>query len=198
MRARRAGFTYVELLITTVIVCVLYLMVLGPGSALGQSRSKARCAAQLQQLHQCLAAYATEHNGAFPVITGATTSEAPLSTLVPLYTTDTSLFICPGSKDPGLPGAEPFANRRISYAYYMGLKSDAPPGTAVLSDAQATTAAKHSGEPLFSTNGAGPGNKHRSYGGNVLFTDGSVETYRAQATRDFPLPAGVTLLNPHP
>lgn len=198
MCARCAGFTYVELLITTLIVCVLYLLVLGPRSALGQSRSKARCAGQLQQLHQCLAAYATEHDGAFPVVAGAATSEVPLSALVPLYTTDTSLFICPGSGDSALPGAEPFANRRISYAYYMGLRSDAPPGTAVISDAQATTAAKHSGDALFSTDGAGPGNKHRSYGGNVLFADGSVETYHARSTRDFPVPAGVTLLNPRP
>jgi prepilin-type processing-associated H-X9-DG protein len=198
MRARYAGFTYVELLITTAIVCVLYLMVLGPGSALGQSRGKARCAGQLQQLHQCLAAYASEHNGAFPAVAGATTSELPLSALVPLYTTDTSLFICPGSKDSALPGAEPFTNRRISYAYYMGLKNDAPTGTALLSDAQATTAAKHSGDALFSTNGSAPGNKHRRYGGNVLFVDGSVDAFPAKAPRDFAVPTGVTLLNPHP
>jgi prepilin-type processing-associated H-X9-DG protein len=198
MRARSAGFSYIELLISTAIIATCYVVVLGPGSALGQSRSKARCAEQLRQLHQCLALYAGEHNGAFPVVADATSSETPLSQLVPLYTTDTSLFICPGSKDKALPGAEPFADRRISYAYYMGLRSDVPPRTPLLSDAQVTTAAKHSGDPLFSPKGDAPGNKHRRYGGNILFADGSVEAFQPVATRDFPVPTGAVLLNPRP
>lgn len=198
MRTRCAGFSYIELLVCTALVSVFYVMVLGPGSPMGQSRSKARCADQMRQLHQCLVVFATEHEGAFPALAGATTSEAPLSQLVPLYTTDTSLFICPGSKDASLPGAEPFADRRISYAYYMGLKSNAPHETPLLSDGQATDGAKHAGDALFSSNGVAPGNKHRSYGGNILFVDGSVESFHPLAPRDFPLPPGTTLLNPRP
>lgn len=198
MRARSAGFSYIELLVSTALVATFYIMVLGPGSAMGQSRSKARCAEQLRQLHQCLVLFAAEHDGAFPAVAGATTSEAPLSQLVPLYTTDTSLFICPGSKDAALPGAASFADRRISYAYYMGLRSDAPHETPLLSDAQATNGAKRGGDALFSPIGAAPGNKHRRYGGNILFVDGSVETFHPLAPRDFPLPPGTALLNPRP
>jgi prepilin-type processing-associated H-X9-DG protein len=198
MRARSAGFSYIELMVVTAIVGISYVMLLGPSSATGQSRSKAQCAERLRQLHQCLVLYAAEHEGAFPAVAGATTSEAPLSLLVPLYTTDTSLFICPGSKDGALPGAEPFANRRISYAYYMGLRKEAPHDTPLLSDAQATTGAKRSGEALFSPTGAAPGNKHGKYGGNVLFLDGSVEAFSPLASRDLAVPPGATLLNPRP
>lgn len=198
MRARSDGFSYIELLISTAIVGICYTTLLGPGSALGQSQRKAACARQLSQLHQCLVLFAAEHDGAFPAVAGATTSEAPLSQLVPLYTTDTSLFICPGSKDAALPGAEPFAGLRISYGYYMGLKRDATSSTPLISDAQAGTGAKETGEELFSATGSAPGNKHRRYGGNVLFVDGQVETFKAAAPRAFPLPAGTALLNPKP
>lgn len=198
MNRRSHGFSYIELLISVAIIGVAYMMLLGPGSALGQSQSKARCAAQLRQLHQALTLFATEHDGAFPTAAGAATSDVPLSQLVPLYTSDTDVFICPGSKDSALPGAEPFAGRRISYAYYMGLRKDAPPRTPLVSDAQAGTDAKRAGEPLFSADGSAPGNKHRRYGGNVLFVDGSVETFDAMTPRDFPLPPGAALLNPKP
>jgi len=198
MRTQRQGFSYIELLISTAIIGVAYLLLLGPGSSIGQSRSKAKCVEQLRQMHQSLMLYAGEHDDAFPVVAGATTSEAPLSELVPLYTTDTGIFICPGSKDSSLPAAEPFASRRISYAYYMGLKKDAPADTPIVSDAQASTGGTPAGEPLFSPKGDAPGNKHRSYGGNVLFVDGHVETFGPLAPRALPLPAGAALLNPQP
>jgi type II secretory pathway pseudopilin PulG len=198
MRPRSDAFSYIELLVSTAIIGVAYTMVLGPNSELGQTRSKARCAHQLAQLHQSLVLYAAEHDAAFPATEGATTSEAPLSLLVPLYTTDTSLFICPGSKDAALPGAEPFAGRRISYAYYMGQKSNAAPDMPLISDAQANTGAKQAGDEVFSASGDAPGNKHRRYGGNVLCVDGRVETLAAKSPRAIPLPPGAALLNPKP
>jgi prepilin-type processing-associated H-X9-DG protein len=147
-------------------------------------------------MHMALSLYAAEHNGAFPTSAGATTSEPPLSELVPQYTTDTGIFICPGGRASPLPGAQPFADRRISYAYYMGLVNTSLPDTALVSDAQTNVDGKRKGEPMFSTTGAAPGCNHRHYGGNVLFVDGHVETGDAVASRDFPISKGVVLLNP--
>ena len=196
MSARADGFSLVELLVSMAIVAVLYALALGPGSSMVQSNRKTQCAQQLARIHQSLALFAAEHDGAFPAVSGATTSEIPLSLLVPLYTTDTSIFICPGSKDADLPGAQPFADRRISYAYYMGLKNSASPTAPLASDAQASLDSKRPGSALFSTSGSPPGDKHRTYGGNILFVDGHVETLPALAPREFPIPAGAALLNP--
>ena len=131
----------------------------------GQTRRKAACAGHLGQMHIALSLFAAEHNGAFPVVAGATTSEAPLSELVPRYTTDTSIFLCPGRKPKALPGAEPFVDRRISYAYYMGRTLESPPDAPLVTDAQANLHAKQKGDALFSTNGSAPGHNHRAYGG---------------------------------
>ena len=197
MKPRHTGaFSYIELLISTTMVIILYVVSFGAGSKFGQTRRKATCASHLRQMQMALSLYATEHNGTYPVQAGATSSEAPLSELVPRYTSDTSLFICPGSKHRALPGAQPFADRHISYAYYMGVRHDAEAGTPLISDAQVNPSAKHRGDPLFSASGSAPGNNHRRYGGSVLFVDGHVETGDAAATRDLPIPAGVVLLNP--
>ena len=53
--------------------------------------------------------YANDTRGNFPVTTGAQVSEEALDVLVPRYTADTSLFICPGDKDALLPSGESFA-----------------------------------------------------------------------------------------
>lgn len=186
----------IEMLISTVIISVMFVVTFGAGSKFGQTRRKASCATNLGQMHMALSVYAAEHDGEFPALAGATSSEAPLSELVPRYTTDTSLFICPGSKAKTLPGAQPFAERRISYAYYMGLKRDASPQTPLISDAQVDTRPKRQGDALFSATGKAPGHNHRRYGGNVLFVDGHVETGDAVARTHLEIPKGAVLLNP--
>src|SRR4051812_6110098 len=122
MLHKSRAFSLVELLVCTAIILIMGAMMYGSGSKYGQARSKTACAANLAQMHMALSLYAAEHDGAFPIVPHAEHSEAPLSELVPRYTTDTSIFICPGSKDAALPGAKPFADRKTSYAYYMGLK----------------------------------------------------------------------------
>ena len=192
------GFSLLELLFSMAIILILYVTMLGPGSKFGQARRKAACAVNLTQMHMSLSLFAAEHDGAYPIVAGVANSEAPLSQLVPQYTTDTSIFICPGTSDASLPGAQPFAQRRISYAYYMGLKRDASPDAPLVSDEQCDAQPKRKGEALFSTTGKAPGHNHRGYGGSVLFVDGHVETGEALALRDLAIPAGVVLLNPKP
>ena len=191
------GFSLVELLVVMAIVLVLYATMYGPSSASGQAKRRAQCAQQLQQMHLMLTLFAGEHDGAFPAARSST-SEGALSQLVPLYTTDTSVFICPGSGHAALPGAQPFADRRISYAYCAGLKRDADPAAMLVADALANTRAKLNGDTLFSTTGSAPGNNHRTSGGNILFVDGHVEMPGPIAPRALPIPPGATLLNPKP
>lgn len=198
MHSRNHGFSLVELLIVMALVTCAYAFMFGSGTAWSQGRARAHCAQQLQAMHTALSLYAAEHEGSFPT-TDARTSEPALSLLVPLYTTNTTIFICPGSKHSALPGAQPFADRRCSYAYVAGLKRDAAPDQMLASDAQVNTGAKVTGEPLFSTTGKGPGSNHRGFGGSVLFVDGHVEIQdSALAPRDFALPSGAQLLNPKP
>ena len=196
--ARQAhAFSLVELLVVMAIVLVLYASMYGPSSASGRAKRSAQCVQQLQQMHALLTLFAAEHEGAFPAARGPT-SEGALSQLVPLYTTDTGVFICPGSGHAALPGAQPFVERRISYAYCAGLKRDADPGAMLVADAFANTRAKLNGDTLFSTTGKPPGNNHRTGGGNILFVDGHVETHGPIAARALPIPPGATLLNPRP
>ncbi len=195
MPRKAHGFSLVELLVVMALVLIMYAAMYGPGSASGQAKRRAQCARQLQQMHQLLTLFAGEHDGAFPTATGPT-SEAALSQLVPLYTTDTSVFICPGSGHAALPGAQPFADRRCSYAYCAGLKRDADPAALLVADALSNTRAKLEGDTLFSTSGSAPGNNHRTSGGHVLFVDGHVEAFGPVASRAFPLPPGSVLLNP--
>ena len=105
MHSRLRGFSLVELLIVMALVTCAYAFMFGPGTAWSQGRAKAQCARQLQQMHAALTLFAAEHDGAFPASGDARASEPALSQLVPLYTTDTTIFICPGSGHSGLPGA---------------------------------------------------------------------------------------------
>ena len=189
--------TLIVLLVTMAIIMMLYYIMLGTGSKAGQARRKAACATNLAQMQATLFLFAAEHDGAFPMVVGATSSEGPLSQLVPNYTTDTSIFICPGSRNSALPGAQPFADRRISYAYYMGLRAtDA--GEPLMSDRQINTAPRNRGDPLFSATGEAPGNNHHKYGGNVLFVGGDVKMSRPKAEFSLSPTQSVILLNPKP
>ena len=180
----------------------MYAVWLGPGSKSVQEKRKGECARQLQQIYMAMTAYAADHNGAFPNIVGATNPSQPLCLLVPQYTSDTTLFICPGSRDSALPCGASFSGRRISYAYYAGyrLPNNALPPEAeswpLLSDVQVNAEPKRKGKPVFAGSDKAPGNNHRGFGGNVLFLDGHFEKAEPRAGRDLPVFRGVSLLNP--
>ena len=129
--------------------------------------------------------------------TNAVTSEDVLDELVPKYTADTTIFICPGGRDAQIPSGEPLRNHKISYAYFMGRRLDAPQAP-LLSDRQINAEPKRAGEMVFSPDGKPPGNNHHKFGGNFLLSDGSVEFSPAQLAFSLAGAPGVVLLNPKP
>ena len=195
---KRAGLSLVELLIAVALMVLLSLSLYGYWSKSSQERQKALCQKNLQLIYMAIKIYADENRGYFPAVDQAGTAEVPLSLLVPRYTASTGIFICPGSRDAALPEAQSFASRRISYAYYMGLTTQAPATQPLLSDRQVGTTAKIRDQLVFSPDGRPPGNNHYEFGGCFLFADGHVESSPPHATRDLPLPHGVVLLNPRP
>jgi type II secretory pathway pseudopilin PulG len=192
-----AGFSLLELLITLALMIVMSVMLYGFGSASRQRSQKKLCADNLQKIYLALQIYANDFGGRLPQNTNAATSESVLDELVPRYTADTSIFICPGGRDPQIPSGEPLVKRKISYAYYMGRRLDPPQGV-LMSDRQVDTQPKVAGEFVFSPNGKTPGNNHHKYGGNFLLGDGSVLPSPAQLTFSLPAAPGVVLLNPKP
>ncbi len=168
------------------------------GSRNFQTKQKAACERNLQNIYVALKTYSIDNHDKLPFLTNALTSEPVLSQLIPRYTTGTEYFICPGCKDSPLPDAQPFASRKISYAYYMGRTAKDGADQPLLSDRQVDTNSKTAGQPLFSTDGKKPGNNHNKYGGNVMFCDGNVQ--RSHTNSDFNLTnaPNVVLLNPKP
>lgn len=193
----RRGFSLLELLLTTALILILFVMLYGHSSGSHQRRQKQACQQNLQTIYVALQIHAGDHDGWFPAKTNALTSEEPLSLLVPRYISVTRHFICPGSKDSRLPEGESFEKRKISYAYYMG-RSARDTAEVLLSDAQVNTQPKIQGQPVFSPDGQKPGNNHHQYGGNLMFCDGRMEMSRAQAPFSLLLTQGVVLLNPRP
>src|SRR5579863_4511063 len=116
----RNGFSLVELLIVMAIIVFLYTLYLSGGSRAYQKKQLAACEKNLETIYIALQTWANDNSNGFPTLVNAQTSEGPLSQLIPRYTTGTEYFTCPGCKDATLPDAQPFADRKISYAYYMG------------------------------------------------------------------------------
>ncbi len=191
------GFSLLEMLITMALILIMFVMLYGHGSGSYQRQQKLACQKNLQAIHTALEIYANDHDGSFPVLPDAKTSEPALSLLVPRYTSATAPFICPGSKEGRLPEGEPFAERRISYAYYMGRRlSDR--AEVLLSDAQINDLPKLKGQQVFSRDGKKPGSNHHKFGGNFLFGDGHAEISPPLAPFSLVLTQGVVLLNPKP
>lgn len=180
------------------LILILFTILYAPGSKARQTQKKELCARNLRNIYTALRVFAQDHQDFLPSAPHAATSEAPLSELIPRYTTGAEFFICPGSGDKPLPDATPFAGRRISYAYYMGRKITDGAGKPVMSDEQINTLPKQPGQPVFSHDGKKPGNNHNKFGGNFLFCDGAVESSPPQSSFDLAFPVSVTLLNPKP
>jgi len=185
------------MLITLALILIMTVLLYGSGSRTRQDRQKKSCQKNLLKLHVALEIFANEKDGAFPILPGAHTAEEPLDLLVPQYTADTTLFICPGSGDSQIPSGVPLSGRKISYAYFMGRRAT-DSQEALMTDRQVNTLPKQAGQLMFSNNGKPPGNNHHKYGGNYLFGDGHVETSPATTPFSLVWTQGVVLLNPKP
>lgn len=194
---RAGGFSLIELLITLTIMLILFTMMYGFGSRNNQMQQKKKCQANLQKIYVGLQIYANDSAGQFPVVTNARSSEDALDVLVPRYSSDTTIFVCPGSKDSPLPAGESLRQGRISYAYYMGHRSSESE-SVLLSDKQVDAQAKAPGQKVFSENGKSPGNNHHKYGGTFLFCDGNMKTSPSASPIALPLSTNIVLLNPKP
>ncbi len=195
-RFQTRAFSMIELLVTVLIILVLFTMYWGGNSS---SRQKARlgsCQQNLQKMFISMQIYANEHSSKYPAKTGAKLAEEPLDSLVPHYTSDTSLFICPGSKDSELPGGESILKRKISYAYYMGRTAADGAQDALMTDRQVDTQSKSQNQALFSSDGKPPGNNHNKFGGNILFCDGHADHSDPRSAFSLVVSQGIVLLNP--
>lgn len=163
-----------------------------------EQRQLVNCQKNLQNIYLAIAIYAGDNKQNFPRLAGGETSEAPLSLLVPRSTTVTEIFICPASGDNKLPEGEPFARRRISYAYYMGRAKNDGAEAVLVSDGQINPFPKIKRQQMFSENGKEPGANHKKAGGNLLFCDGTFRAVKPRASRDYLFPTNVVLLNPKP
>jgi prepilin-type N-terminal cleavage/methylation domain-containing protein/prepilin-type processing-associated H-X9-DG protein len=193
----QSGFSLIELLVTLALMIVITTMMWGFGSESRQHAAQRGCRQNLEKVYVALQIYANDFGGKLPANTNAQTSDAALDALVPHYTVDTSIFICPGGRDSALPSGVSFAGRKISYAYYMGQRlGDAQ--QPLMSDRQVNTLPKRTGDQVFSTSGKPPGNNHHKYGGNFLFCDGHAEMSPPQLAFSLVTTQGVVLLNPKP
>src|SRR5580698_10612570 len=152
MKVCRKGFSLIELLITMALLCIMSAMLYGFGSASHQRSQQKLCSDNLQKIYLAMQIYANEFKGTLPQNTNAATSEEVLDQLVPKYTADTSIFICPGARDAQIPSGEPLRNHKISYAYFMGRRLDASPNP-LMSDRQINAEPKRAGELVFSPDG---------------------------------------------
>jgi type II secretory pathway pseudopilin PulG len=189
------AFSLIELLLVLAILIILTTLSASRFTTSARKRELAACAGNLQKIYLALGFYRND-NGSFPLLPEAQTSAQPLSLLVPKGTTDTSIFICPGSGDKPLPQSEPFGQDRISYDYYMGRPTNSDPQDIILSDWQVDTLPKPKGRQIFSLDGKKPGNNHEAAGGNLLSCGGAVVFSAPKADRDFVFPSTVRLLEP--
>jgi prepilin-type N-terminal cleavage/methylation domain-containing protein len=189
------AFSLIELLVVLALLLILTVLSTSRLTTSARRRELAACGNHLQKIYLALSLYRGD-NGAYPFAPDAQSSSEPLSLLIPKSTTDTEIFICPGSGDKLLPESEPFKNRRISYDYYMGRATNGDPRDIILSDWQVDTLPKVRGHPIFSLDGKKPGNNHEAAGGNLMSCGGAILFSPPKAVQDFLFPSTVKLLGP--
>src|SRR3974390_2370941 len=97
-----AAFSMIELLVTVLIILILTTLYWSHNTSSRQRSLQSSCQRNLQMVYTAMDVFTAEHSDKFPTVTGARTSSEALDPLVPKYSSDTSIFICPGSKDANL------------------------------------------------------------------------------------------------
>ena len=162
-----------------------------------RDRDLTACRQNLEKIYLAMEIYAHDNAERFPVTTNALTSEDALAPLVPHYTSDTAIFICPATGKSELPAGKTFREWKIGYAYYMGRRATET-DKALVSDEQVNSFSKSIGTTVFSETGKAPGNNHGKGGGNFLMCDGGVISSPGNAPFSLTLTPSVVLLNPKP
>jgi prepilin-type N-terminal cleavage/methylation domain-containing protein len=189
------AFSLIELLVVLALIVILTFLSASRFTTSARKRELAACGNNLQKIYLALSLYRGD-NGAYPVLPEAQSAAEPLSLLVPKCTTDTEIFICPGSGDKPLPESVPFNKGRISFDYYMGRATNGDPHDIILSDWQVDALPKERGRPIFSLDGKKPGNNHEAVGGNLMSCGGAVVFSPPKAVQDVLFPSTVKLLGP--
>jgi prepilin-type N-terminal cleavage/methylation domain-containing protein/prepilin-type processing-associated H-X9-DG protein len=191
----RSGFSLIELLCVVAIILILATLYWRPNAANRQRALQVACQGNLQKLYVAMQLYGNDFAGRLPRVSSAHNSAEALDPLVPRYTAETDLFICPGGADSRPRSGAPLKNQRISYAYYMG-RVLTNSQQVLLTDKQVDTLPKPAGRAVFSSDGKPPGNNHGKWGGNLLFCDGHVEQIPPNTPVALELDKNEVLLNP--
>lgn len=187
------AFSLIELLVVIAVLVIITTLMWSYGPS-RRDRELDSCRQNLERIYLAMDIYARDNNSKYPVVTNAATSEAALAPLVPHYTSDTQIFVCPASGNPFQPADKAFRDWRISYAYYMGRRSSDP--DPVMSDEQISASAKNKGDTVFSETGKPPGSNHGKGGGNFMMCDGSVVASGVDAPFSLRFMQPIVLLNP--
>jgi prepilin-type N-terminal cleavage/methylation domain-containing protein len=191
-----AAFSLIELLVVIAVLLILTTMYWNHGPS-RRDLDLTSCRQNLEKIYLAMQIYANDNAAKFPVTTNALTSEDALAPLVPHYTSDTAIFICPATGKSELPAGKTFREWKISYAYYMGRRATEA-DKVLVSDEQVNSFSKSIGTTVFSETGKAPGNNHGKGGGNFLMCEGSVISSAGSATISLILTPPVVLLNPKP
>jgi prepilin-type N-terminal cleavage/methylation domain-containing protein len=195
-RGNNAAFSLIELLVVLAVILVLTTMYWNHGPS-KRDIELGSCRHNLEKIYLAMLIYAHDNADKYPVSTNAVTSEDALAPLVPHYTSDTAIFICPGRGTGSLPEDKSFRDWKISYAYYMGRRATEN-DKVLMSDEQINTASKSRGSTVFSETGRPPGNNHGKGGGNFMMGDGSVISSAGNAPFPISVTQPIVLLNPKP
>lgn len=194
----KAAFSMIELLVVMailIIVVTLYLNYMSPTTS-RRDRELTSCRDNMERIYLAMDIYAKDNKDKYPVVANAHTSEEALAPLVPHYSSDTGIFLCPSSSDKPQPAGVAFADWKISYAYYMGWHET--DSVVVMSDEQIDSWPKSKGDTVFSETGRPPGNNHGKEGGNFMMCDGSVVSSGVNAPFPLRFTKPIVLLNPKP